>query len=104
MPDIHIMEYTPDPDEQIQVIPIVRDNALWYQFIDTESGQTFIVNYMTALRMARRISFLTGRTHQLMLEAETDGYGPAEWEGITRAMDNPKDEDWQRELYRRPKN
>jgi len=104
MSDIDIMGYLPDPDEPIQVLPIVRDGAIWFQILDTESGQTFIVNYMSALKMAGRLAYLTGRITQDLLEADAEELGPTEWEAITRAMDDPTDERFQREEYRRPKN
>lgn len=104
MPDLDLMGYMPDPEDQLQVIPIVRDGAVWYQILDTESGQTFIVNYMIALKMAGRITYLTAKILQDMLEAEVNQMGPTEWEGITRTLDDPADERFQREQYRRPKN
>lgn len=104
MPDIDVMGYMPDPEEQIQVIPIVRDGAIWFQVIDTESGQTFIASYMSALKMAGRIAFLTGQISLDLLEEASNSFGPSEWEEITRAQDDPTDQRWQREQYRRPKN
>lgn len=104
LPEIDTMGYMPDPLDFIQIVPIQRGNGLWFQIVDQESGQTFMIDYITALKMAGRLTYLAGRVFQDVGQAGVDQMGPHEREGITRAMGDPTDERWQREQYRRPKN
>lgn len=104
MPDIDVMGYMPDPHEHIQIIPIVRDGGVWFQITDTETGQAFIINFLSALKMSGRLSYLTGRLLQDIGQYESDQLGPLEHEDITRAQDDPDDPNWMQTLFRRPKN
>lgn len=104
MSDPDLMGYMPDPHDHIQIIPIVRDAGVWFQITDTESGQSYIINFLSALKMAGQLTYLTGRILQDIGQYEDSQLAPYRREEITRAMDDPTDERWQRETYRRPKN
>lgn len=104
MPDLDLMGYMPDPVEYVQVIPIQRDNGIWFQVTDTVTGNAVLFDLITTMKLAGRLSYLAGRLLQDFGKAEYETMGPFEREGITRAMDDPTDEQWQRETYRRPKN
>jgi hypothetical protein len=104
LPEIDLMGYMPDPIEYVQIIPIQRDNAIWFHIIEKDTGRELLLDYLTALKMAGQLAYLVGRVLQDVGKAELDQMGPHEVEGRMRAADDPNDERWQRETYRRPKN
>ena len=104
MPDIDLMGYMPDHYDYLQIIPIQRETGIWFHVIDTSSGHEMLLDMLTALKLSGRLTYLTGRLLQDIGKADLDQKGPCERETVTRAMDDPTDERWQRETYRRPKN
>lgn len=60
MPNIDLMGCVPDPVDYIQIVPIRRGDGIWFQISDMESGHTLLLDYLTVLKVAGRLSFCWG--------------------------------------------